>query len=447
MGIRPHLGTPLTREEIADNFADLQPAFSPTQAAVEAARCLYCYDAPCVKACPTGIDIPGFIQRIRSGNLAGSAKTILSANIMGGTCGRACPTEVLCEEACVLNAGGEEAVKIGMLQRHAVEHLIESGGAHPFGRAAPSGKQLAVVGAGPAGLSFAHRAAMLGHAVTVFEAKPKPGGLNEYGLAAYKMANDFARKEVDFLLGIGGITIEYGQALGPSLTIEQLKQRFDVVFIGTGLGATNRLGIPGETLPGVCDALDFIAELRQAKDKLTMKVGKDVIVIGGGNTAIDAAVQAKRLGAQNVTLVYRRGAEAMSATEWEQDLARTNDVVITLWSAPLRFDGNGTVECVSFARTRWNGRLGNGRLEVTDDTYTLAADMVLLAVGQSLDATVLAGLKLHGHRIWVDGNFQTSISGVFAGGDCIKSGEDLTVQAVEDGKRAAHAADRYLKGI
>ena len=227
MSIRPHLGETLTRQEIADNFADLHPPFSPTQAMAEAARCLYCYDAPCVKACPTAIDIPGFIHRIRSGNLDGSAKTILSANIMGGTCGRACPTEVLCEQACVLNGRDDQPVKIGQLQRHAVEHLIESGAGHPFRRAPPTGRRLAVIGAGPAGLSFAHRAAMLGHGVTVFEAKPKPGGLNEYGLAAYKMAEDFAQKEVAFLLGIGGIVIEYGKALGPALTLDALRQRFD----------------------------------------------------------------------------------------------------------------------------------------------------------------------------------------------------------------------------
>ena len=306
MSIRPHLGETLTRQEIADNFADLHPPFSPTQAMAEAARCLYCYDAPCVKACPTAIDIPGFIHRIRSGNLDGSAKTILSANIMGGTCGRACPTEVLCEQACVLNGRDDQPVKIGQLQRHAVEHLIESGAGHPFRRAPPTGRRLAVIGAGPAGLSFAHRAAMLGHGVTVFEAKPKPGGLNEYGLAAYKMAEDFAQKEVAFLLGIGGIVIEYGKALGPALTLDALRQRFDGVFIGAGLGGVNRLGVPGEELAR--DALDFIAELRQAKDKSAVKIGHDVIVIGGGNTAIDAAVQARRLGARNVTLVYRRGA-------------------------------------------------------------------------------------------------------------------------------------------
>ena len=251
-------GAPLSAQEIEANFADLHPLLTPAQAAVEAARCLYCYDAPCVKACPTAIDIPGFIHRIRSGNLEGSARTILSANIMGGTCGRACPTEVLCEEVCVMHARGEEAIKIGALQRHAVEHLIEQGGEHPFLRAAPSGKTLGVVGAGPAGLSFAHRAAMLGHQVVVYEAKPKPGGLNEYGLAAYKMADDFAQREVDFLLGIGGIAVEYGNALGCDLSLDDLSNSHGAIFLGLGTSAVNAPSLPGGDLPGVEYALTFI---------------------------------------------------------------------------------------------------------------------------------------------------------------------------------------------
>lgn len=446
MGTRPHLaqGTKLTAGEIEANFADLHPLLTPAQAAVEAARCLYCYDAPCVKACPTAIDIPGFIHRIRSGNVEGSARTILSANIMGGTCGRACPTEVLCEEVCVMNARGEEAVKIGALQRHAVEHLIAQGGSHPFLRAAPSGKKLAVVGAGPAGLSFAHRAAMLGHTVTVFEAREKPGGLNEYGLAAYKMADNFARKEVDFLLGIGGIAIEYGKALGRDLTLEDLSKRFDAVFLGLGMAAVNALtiegkAIPGNELKGVENAITFIEILRQAKDKASLKVPKNVVVIGGGNTAIDAAVQSRRLGADNVTLAYRRGEDDMSATRWEQELARVNDVTVKLWSAPLRFEGNGHVERAVFETMK----LENGKLTGTGETWDIAADLVLKAIGQKLEP--LAGLNLANGKIAVGADFQTSIPGVFAGGDCIDTGEDLTVQSVEDGKRAAHAVDSYVR--
>ncbi len=441
MGLRPHLagGAGLSPGEIEDNFADLTPPLTELQAVTEAARCLYCYDAPCIKACPTSIDVPTFIHQIRTGNLKGSAHTILEANIMGGTCGRACPTEVLCERACVMNAKGDEPIHIGALQRHAVEARMAMGGDHPFVRAAPSGKKVAVVGAGPAGLSFAHRAAMLGHDVTVFEAKPKPGGLNEYGLAAYKMANDFAQAEIDFLLGIGGITIRYGQALGRDVTLGSLRQDHAAVFLGLGIGAVNDLAVPGNDLKGVEDALGFIERLRQAKNKAAIKVPKNVVVIGGGNTAIDAAVQCKRLGAQNVTLVYRRGEDQMSATAWEQDLARTNNVVLKLWSMPVRFEGNGMVNEAVFEKTA----IIDGKFSGTGETYAVPADLVLKAIGQKL--APLEGLKLDRGKIWVDANFQTSLPGVFAGGDCVDTGEDLTVQSVEDGKRAAIAADAYLR--
>jgi len=444
MGLRPHVsnGAGLTRDQIEENFADLTPTLDHTQAHVEAARCLYCYDAPCIKACPTAIDIPTFIHQIRSENLKGSAHTILKSNIMGGTCGRACPTEVLCEEACVLNARGEEPVRIGALQRHAVEDLMARGGAHPFARAPLSGKTLAVIGAGPAGLSFAHRAAMLGHDVIVYEAKPKPGGLNEYGLAAYKMANEFAQREIDFLLGIGGIRIEYGIALGRDVTLNELRGRCAAVFIGAGIAATNALGIPGENLSGVYDALHFIEELRQTKDKSLLRVGRNVVVIGGGNTAIDAAIQSKRLGAENVTMVYRRGEPSMTATEWERDLARTNEVVIRTWAMPVGLAGATTVAGVVFEKTA----MKSGKLAGTGETFTIAADMVLKAIGQKLNDATFAGLKLERGKLAVDGSFQTSIPGVFAGGDCIVAGEDLTVQAVEDGKRAAIAADRFVRG-
>ncbi len=434
-------GTGLTPGEIAENFSDLHPPLGPAQAAVDAGRCVYCYDAPCITACPTGINIPTFIHQIRTGNLDGSARTILSANIMGGTCARACPTEVLCEEACVVNHTEGAPVKIGALQRYAVDALLAKRGDHPFTRAPDTGRRLAVVGAGPAGLSFAHRASMLGHSVTVFEAKPKPGGLNEYGLAAYKMVDDFAQREVEFLLGIGGIEIKYGVALGTDITLDALRREFDAVFIGAGLVRPAALGVPGENLGGVRDALDFIEEVRQTEDKSRLPVGKNVIVIGGGNTAIDAAIQAKCLGAQNVTLVYRRGKAQMSATEWEQDLASANGVMIRCWSAPAAFTGGGAVESAVFNGTA----LTNGKLKATGESFSLPADMVLKAIGQTLDEGALDGLKIEHGKIWVDDRLQTSLPSVYAGGDCIKRGEDLTVQAVEDGKCAALNVDAYLR--
>lgn len=432
----------LSKEELNANFGDLHKPLNSLQAIAASEHCLYCYNAPCVQACPTSIDIPTFIHQIRTENVDGAARTILSENIMGGTCARACPTEVLCEEACVRNGDEEDPVEIGLLQRFAVDHLMENAGQHPFKRAPESGKHIAVIGAGPAGLSCAHRAAMLGHQVTVYEAKDKAGGLNEYGLAAYKMADDFAQREVAFLLGIGGIEIEYGTALGGNLELTDLQDQFDAVFLSPGLGNTNKLGLGGEDKEGIRDAIDFIEELRQTRDLSRLAIGNQVIVIGGGNTAIDAAVQSRKLGAEEVTLVYRRGEESMSATAWEVELARKSGVMVRLWSQPQSIKGNDHVESMTFERTR----VLNGKLTGTGQSYEIAADTVLKAIGQQLDLGPLKGLEIAGGKLAVTAEFETNIKGVFAGGDAIKTGEDLTVQAVEDGKRAAIAIDNFLKG-
>jgi dihydropyrimidine dehydrogenase (NAD+) subunit PreT len=431
----------LTPAELRENFADLHRPLSVAQTLVEASRCLYCYDAPCVSACPTGIDIPKFIHQIRSGNRDGSARTILADNIMGGTCARACPTEVLCEGVCVVNQTEGSPVKIGLLQRHAVDRLMAKPASHPFARAPKSGFRIAVVGAGPAGLSFAHRAASLGHQVTIFDAAQKPGGLNEYGLAAYKMVDDFAQREVAFILGVGGITIKTGSRLGADLDLATLRKTHDAVFLGVGLGKALSLDVPGKDLSGVRDALAFIGEIRRAPDKGSVGVGRHVIVIGGGNTAIDAAVQAKYLGATTVTVVYRRGKAQMSATTWEQEFASRTGVVFQYWSSPVAFAGTGAVTAVRLA----SNRLREGQLVASEETHTLPADMVLVAIGQTLDERVLGGLEISGGKILVDESYRTSLSGVYAGGDCIRSGEDLTVQAVEDGKQAAICVDAALR--
>ncbi|WP_374764438.1 NAD(P)-dependent oxidoreductase [Yunchengibacter salinarum] len=439
-------GCGMTDADIRANFQDLHPPLDRMQAAVEADRCLFCFDAPCITACPTAIDIPKFIHQISTGNLEGSAQTILEANIMGGTCARVCPTEELCEQACVRNTSEDQPVKIGHLQRHAVDHLIDrvlDGAApNPFVRGEPTGKTVAIVGAGPAGLSAAHRLAMAGHDVIVHDARPKAGGLNEYGLAAYKMVDDFAQREIAFLMDVGGITFRFDSALGRNITLDTLAADHDAVFIGIGLGDTNHAAIPGRDLPGVQDAIAFIEALRRADDPAAMRMEGDVVVIGGGNTAIDAAVQARRLGADSVTLAYRRGEGHMPATDWEVDLARTNDVAIRLWSRPTEFRGTDSVESVTLERTE----LKDGKLTGSGRTYSLPADHVMLAIGQTLADTGLDGLTLAAGKITVDEHFQTSRPGVYAGGDCIDRGVDLTVQAVEDGKQAAAAIHARLTG-
>ena len=426
----------LSAEQLAVNFADAHPPLTPHEALVESERCYFCYDAPCVQACPTGIDVPSFIRKIGTGNIRGSAMTILEANILGGSCARVCPTEVLCQQACVRNAEEDRPIRIGALQRYATDWLMEHDPA-PFTRAAPTGKRIAVVGAGAAGLACAHRLARYGHDVTIYEAREKPGGLNEYGIAAYKLADDFAAREIDFILSIGGIAIEYGHALGETLDLAALRAGFDAVFLGIGQAGVRALEIEGETLAGVRSAVDFIAELRQSPDKAALPIGRRVVVIGGGNTAIDAATQSRRLGAEDVTIVYRRGPAQMSATGHEQDWAQTNGVRIRHWAAPVRMLGNGAVAGVEFVRTGDDAKGAH---------FTLEADMVLKAVGQIFASDPLMKsqeLKIESGRIAVDTDRATSIPGVYAGGDCI-AGMDLTVSAVQDGKLAAEAIHRRL---
>lgn len=439
-------GGRLAGEDYRRNFSDLHPPLSRHEAHVEADRCYFCYDAPCTQACPTHIDIPLFIRQISADNPAGAAKTILDSNIMGGICARVCPVETLCEEVCVRNLAEDKPVKIGMLQRYATDHLLERGG-QPFGRAAPTGKRIAVVGAGPAGLACSHRLAMHGHEVVIFDARRKPGGLNEYGIAAYKTVDDFAQREVDFILSIGGITLETGKALGRDVSIADLKQDFDAVFLGMGLAGVNALAAEGETARGSIDAVDWIAELRQAEDLAGLPVGRRVVVIGGGMTAIDAAVQSKLLGADEVTIAYRRGQADMKASLWEQELAQTRGVRILHWARPLRLltDG-GNVTGIELARTH----AGDGRLADTGETVTLPADMVFKAIGQTFVPAALDGapaaIRLEGGRIAVDTDRRTSMPGVWAGGDCVAGGEDLTVAAAQDGKLAAESIHRALRG-
>jgi glutamate synthase (NADPH/NADH) small chain len=334
-----------------------------------------------------------------------------------------------------------------MLQRHAVDALMQTA-PQPFARGPDSGKTVAVIGAGPAGLACAHRLAMLGHRVDVYEARDKPGGLNEYGIATYKVPDDFAQGEVAWLLGIGGITVHHGVALGRDLALDELRRRYPAVFIGVGLQGTHRLGLADEALEGVEDAVAYIELLRQAKDLGTLPVGRRVVVIGGGNTAIDIAVQSKRLGAEDVTLVYRRGPKQMGATDYEQELAQTEGVRIKHWLAPVRLIGwRGHVKEVECAYTRLDDA---GKLVLTEARTTLLADMVFKAIGQVLVKDPLNGaaretLAIEHGKLVVNEERETSLPGVYAGGDCTATGTDLTVRAVEDGKVAAIAIDRRLR--
>ena len=423
---------------VAENFSDVAPPLTAHEALVAADRCYFCYDAPCVTACPTAIDIPLFIRQIATGTAEAAARTIFAQNIMGGMCARVCPTETLCEEACVREAAEGKPVEIGRLQRFATDKLMAVG-VHPFTRAATTGKRVAVVGAGPAGLAGAHRLAMLGHDVTVFEARPKPGGLNEYGIAAYKTVGEFARAEVDWLLRIGGIEVRHGQALGREVTLESLRAAYDAVLLGVGLGGVHKLELSGRDLQGVRPAVEFIAELRQAADKSSLPIGRRVVVIGGGMTAIDAAVQSKLLGAEEVTIVYRRGQERMSASADEQDHAATKGVRIVCQALPVRLEGDGRIELAVFAYTRETA----AGLEVSEETFTLAADQLFLAIGQAL-AEVPAGLVLEGGKIKVDGAGRTGLERVWAAGDCRHGGEDLTVTAVAQGRDAAMDMHQHL---
>jgi glutamate synthase (NADPH/NADH) small chain len=433
-------GRRLSQADYAVNFGDIHPPLDAHEALVESDRCYFCHDAPCMKACPTSIDIPMFIRQIQTGHPTSAAKTIFDQNIFGGMCARVCPTETLCEEACVREEAEGKPVKIGLLQRYATDALMAEGG-HPYERARPTGKKVAVIGGGPAGLSCAHRLAMHGHEVTVFEAREKSGGLNEYGIASYKSTHDFAQKEVDYILGIGGITVHHGKALGKGLSLDDLRKDYDAVFLGIGLQGVNALGAENDEAQGVEDAVDYIAELRQAKDLSALPVGRRVVVIGGGMTAIDVAVQSKLLGAEDVTILYRRGADQMKASKYEQDLAQTKGVKIKHWVMPRKViaeDGKAVGLTCEYTRE------AGGRLSGTGETFDIPADMIFKAIGQSYVDVAGGRLELEAGRIKVDSLKRTSVAGIWAGGDCVAGGKDLTVASVDDGRRAAESIHQFL---
>ncbi len=426
----------LSSEQVENNFTDLHPPLSEHEALMASDRCYFCYDAPCVTACPTAIDIPLFIRQIATGTTDASAKTILSQNILGGMCARVCPTETLCEEACVREVAEGKPVEIGRLQRFATDNLMAKD-IHPFERKASSGKKVAVIGAGPAGLACAHKLATLGHEITIYEAREKGGGLNEFGIAAYKSIDNFAQKELDWLLSIGGIKIEYGKGIGTNIKLDQIQSDYDATFIGMGLSGVNSLRCDGEN--NVLDAVKFIEELRQNDNKATIPIGRKIAVIGGGMTAVDAAVQSKLLGADEVSIVYRRERSKMGASKFEQDLATSKGVRIIENASPVEISGTEDASSIKFAHTRSL----NGVLEIQSEEFELEVDQIFKAIGQSIDSE-LGNLKLKNGKIIIDQEGRTSVDGIWAGGDCAEGGEDLTVTAVAQGRDAAESINNSL---
>jgi dihydropyrimidine dehydrogenase (NAD+) subunit PreT len=439
-------GERLDPGQLAENFESVPPPLGPDEALVEAARCLYCFDAPCTRACPTHIDVPKFIRQILHRDEAGSARTILEANVFGGSCARACPTEVLCEGACVDHVLMNAPVQIGRLQRHACD-AASARGLRFFEAGPPTGKQVAVVGSGPAGLSCAHALRRRGHEVVVFEARGVPGGLDTLGIAAYKITTEFALSEVAMIREIG-IDLRLGRRVSADDLLGLLAE-YDAIFLGVGLGRTSPLGIEGEGLLGVWESLDFIFQTHERPFE-DCEVGRQVLVIGAGNTAIDVATAARRLGAERVTIAYRRGEDAMPAFAYEYGLARADGVRFEWHAVPLRVVGrDGRASGVEFARVEPVGsstRRG-GLRALAGSEFVIEADMIVKALGQEpllelLEA--LPGLALDGGRVAVDlATGATSIPGLFAGGDCLRKGGEV-VGAVQDGKIAALGIDRLL---
>jgi dihydropyrimidine dehydrogenase (NAD+) subunit PreT len=441
------LSAKLPPQVVADNMVELQPPYAPQEATVEASRCLFCFDAPCIMACPTGIDIPSFIKKIETENIIGAARTILSANVLGASCARVCPTEVLCEGACVMVDRQRDPIKIGRLQRFATDYVYERGLDVLKSPAKKSGKRIAVIGAGPAGVGCAAELAQLGHSVVIFERKPLPGGLNTYGIAYYKMKPEISLAEMAMVERLG-VEIRCGVEVGRHISAAHLQQEFDAIFIGIGLGEGQALGIPGEDLQGVDDALDFIEEIH-SQPLHKVAVGNSVIVIGCGNTAIDAVTQAKRLGAQKGLVAYRRSEAEMSAYHFEYELAQRDGATFYFNVLPIELSGDeaGQVCAVKFVRTETSK---NGRLTlIPGSEFTEPADMVLKAVGQSKQSTWLIqnfpALRLNKRGV-VEHNpatGQTSVPHLFAGGDCANGGREV-VNAVGEGKKAAHGIHSFL---
>lgn len=436
----------LKAEQYEQNFADIHPPFeSKTAAQVEASRCLFCYDAPCTKSCPTSIDVPKFIKQIVTDNIKGSAHTILSSNIMGAGCSKVCPVEKLCEGACVYNLMGEEAIPIAKLQRFSTEKSMENNW-RLFERKPSAGKKVAIVGAGPAGLSCAHVLSREGIDVTIYEKESKGGGLMTYGIAAYKVTPQFCADEVNYITSIGGIEIKYSHELGNNISIDELQKKYNAVYLSIGVGIARDLEIPGENMQGVVDAISFIYDIR-TKGYSAVPVGDKVAVVGMGMTAIDAATQAKRLGAKEVTLVYRRTEEEKPCTDVELDIAKLDGCEIIWLAAPKEVKGNGKVEQLICSKMKLGEPDASGRRSPVDigETFSLEIDMLIKAAGQVPFENLINSNRIENKngKIIIDQNSATNITGVFAGGDAVNGGKEV-VDAVQAGKDGAAAILKYL---
>ncbi len=441
----------LSPEQYERNFAEISPRMTPRQAAVEAARCLFCFDAPCTIACPTHIDVPSFIKKITTDNLRGSARVILEANILGHSCGRVCPTEVLCEGACVMHEKEEKPIEIGRLQRYAVDHVLDRN-IQLFHAGAPNGRRVALIGSGPASLACAAELAKLGYRATIFDRNELPGGLDTYGIAAYKLRAKDTQREVELVRGLG---VEFRQktTVGSDIAFAQLERDFDAIFIGVGLGETGNLGVPGEDLRGVVGAMEFI-EPTKVVPLAQLTIGRRIACIGAGNTAIDVVTAAKRLGAETVHLIYRRGEQDMPAFRYEYDLAKLDGVNFHWHAQPVRIMGDaaGNVAAIECIRTRVEPSSDSNKkrshiASIPGSEFQLDVDMVVRAIGQepvTSFARAVQGISVRENgTIAVNDRFQTGNAKYFAAGDCVNGGKEV-VDAVAEGMAAARGIDAWL---